>query len=78
MLAAGHGQVADDVQAVASAGGPSRHDADDHLGHEADEALHLEDVESAGAAGIDRVGVVAVGIPIAIAPPDALVATRTE
>jgi hypothetical protein len=51
MFAAGDRQVADHVQTVAAAHGPARDDRDHHLGHHPDQALHLENVEAAGAAG---------------------------
>ena len=50
VLGAGQREVGHHVQAVAAAGRPAGDHADDHLGHEADEALHLEDVQAAGAA----------------------------
>jgi hypothetical protein len=78
MLAAGQRQVADDVQAVAPAGGPPRHQADHHLGHEPDEPLDLEDVEAAGAGRVDRGDRVALGVAVAVAAADALVAARAE
>ena len=61
------------MQGVAPAGRPAGHDRDDDLRHEADEALHLQDVQAAGAL---ELGVVFVLIPVST--PDALVAPRTE
>ena len=78
VLAAGEREVAHDVQAVPAARRPSGHDADHDLRHEADQALHLEDVEATGAAGIDRVGRVALGVAVAVPAPDALVAAGAE
>ena len=46
VLAGGHRQVADDVEAVAATGCPTVDEADDDLRHRADEALHLEDVKT--------------------------------
>src|SRR5262249_30351463 len=46
-------QIAHDVQAVAAADGPSRDDGDDDLRHEADQALHFEDVEPAEPRRVD-------------------------
>ena len=78
VLRRGQREVAHHVEAVAAAGGPAGHDADHHLGHEADEPLHLEDVEAAGLAGVDRVGGVALGVPVAVLAADALVAAGAE
>jgi hypothetical protein len=78
VLPAGDGEVGHDVEAVAAARRPPGHHADHHLGHEPDQPLHLEDVEAAGAAGIDGVGRLALGVAVAITPADALVAPRAE
>ena len=66
------------MEAVPAAGRPAGHDADDDLRHEADEALHLEDVEAAGLGGIDGVGGVAVRVAVAVLAADALVAAGAE
>src|SRR3712207_6978086 len=42
VLGAGQREVRDDVQAVPAAGGPPGDDAQDDLGHEADQPLRLE------------------------------------
>jgi hypothetical protein len=85
--AAGHRQVADDVQAVPAAGRPAVDHRDDDLGHGADEPLHLEDVQppalGGDASGVDalRGTLVAVGVGgilVAGAPPDPLVAAGAE
>ena len=78
VLGAGEREVAHHVQAVPAARRPARDDADDHLRHEPDQALHLEDVQSTGAAGIDRSAVVALGVLVAVLAADALVAARAE
>ena len=78
VLAAGQGEVADHMQAVPAAGRPPVDQADDHLGHEPDEALHLEDVQPAGAGRIDRVGGLAGGVLVAGAPADALIAAGAK
>src|SRR4051794_15849812 len=57
VLGAGQRQVGDDVQAVPPSGGPARDDADDHLGHEPDQPLHLQDVQPAA-------GVLTVLVPV--------------
>src|SRR5690606_9276095 len=49
VLAAGDREVAHDARRVATARRPAGHEGDDDLRHEADEALHLEDVEAADA-----------------------------
>ena len=54
MLSAGDGQVADHVEAVATADGPAGNDGDDDLGHETDEALGLKDVQATQAGLIHR------------------------
>ena len=78
MLAAGKGQIANDVQAVPAAGRPSVDQADHHLGHEPDQALNLEDVQSAGPRGVHRVGGFAGRVLVAAAAPDALVPAGAE
>ena len=82
VLARGEGEVADDVQAVAAAGRPAVDHRDDDLGHGADEALHLEDVQAAALgldpALVDGVGGGAVGVLVARAAADALVAAGAE
>src|SRR5262245_56052788 len=78
MLHTGQGQVAHDMEAVAPAGGPSRHDTDDDLGHEPDEPLHLEDVEPPGTARIDRLRRLTLGIAVTVGPSDPLVPSRAE
>ncbi len=75
VLLRGEGHVADDVEAVAAADRPAGDHADHDLGHEADEALHLEDVKTSHPA---RVDLITVGILVAVSSPDSLVATRTE
>src|SRR5699024_5320129 len=87
LLTGGDRQVAHDVERVPTAGSPAADRGDDHLGHGADEALDLQDVQPAGARRVDllaaprglgaRVGVVAL-VPVAIPPPDALVPARAE
>ncbi len=74
VLLAGQGQVAHDVEAVPTAGGPARHDGDHHLGHEADEALHLEDVQPAQPGPVLARAVVLVAVRAA----DPLVPARAE
>src|SRR5690606_34638996 len=64
-------QVAHHVQRVPATGSPAGHHGDDNLGHGADEALHLEDVEPADGGG-------AVLVLVTVATTDALVAARTE
>src|SRR6185503_16505835 len=65
-------------QAVPAAGGPPGHHADHDLGHEADEALHLEDVQPTRPSGVDGLGGLTAGVLVARAAPDALVAARAE
>ena len=82
VLAAGDRQVADDVQRVAAAGRPAVDDGDDDLGHGADQPLHLEDVQPAARGPdpgrVDRVGGLALGVLVAAAAPDPLVAAGAE
>ena len=66
------------MQAVAAARRPARHDADDDLRHEPDQALHLEDVQPAGARRVDRLRRVALGVAVPVAAADALVAAGAE
>ena len=70
------------MQAVAAAGRPAVDHRDDDLGHRADQALHLEDVQPP-ALGldpplVDGVGRGALGVLVAGAAPDALVAAGAE
>jgi hypothetical protein len=69
VLGAGQGQVGHHVQAVAAAGRPPGHDADDHLGHEADQPLRLQHVQPA-AAGL--------GVLVAVPAAHPLVAAGAE
>jgi hypothetical protein len=78
VLAGGEGQITGDVEAVAAADGPARHDGDHDLRHEADRALNLEDVEAAGPARVDRRGGLALGVLVAVAAADALIAAAAE
>src|SRR5690606_21599585 len=72
VLTAGDREVAHDVQRVAAARGPAGHERDDDLRHEADEALHLEDVQAPCPARL------ALAVLVPAAPADALVAARAE
>jgi hypothetical protein len=78
VLGAGEGQVGDDVQTVPSPGRPPGHDGDDDLRHEADQALHLEDVQPPGAGRVGGGGVIALRIPVTVTTPDALVPSRAK
>ena len=78
MLPAGEGEVAHHVEAVPAAGRPAGHHGDDNLSHEANEPLHLEDVEATGSGRIDRIGTLALRVPISVAAADALVAPGAE
>ena len=70
VLDRGQRQVAHDVEAVTAAGGPARNGGDDGLGHGADEALNLQDVEPTGPRGVEAglgggdVRLVAVGVVV--------------
>ena len=66
------------MQAVPTAGGPAVDQTDDHLGHEPDQPLHLQDVQPACAGGIDGVGGLSVGVLVAGAAADTLVTTGAE
>src|SRR5439155_8047843 len=78
MLAARDREIAHDVQAVAAARRPARDDADDHLRHEPDQTLHLQDVEPACARGIDRLRGVPCRVAVSVPTADALVAAGAE
>ncbi len=78
VLAAGQGEVADDVQAVPPARGPAGHHGDDHLGHEPDQPVHLHDVQAPGPGRVDGLGRLAVGVAVPVAAADALVAAGAE
>ena len=77
VLLARERQVTHHVQAVPAAHGPARHHGDDHLGHEADQPLHLEDVKPAQAARVGLAGLVAL-VLVAVLAADALVSARAE
>ena len=84
VLGAGEGEVGDDVQGVAAAGRPAVDQADDDLGHEADQPLALEDVQPAragpcrpGSAGRPRRRAVGL-VLVARAAADPLVAAGAE
>ena len=67
------------MQAVPAAGRPPGHDADHDLRHEADQPLHLEDVQPPGPARLDRLGRSSpLGVLVAVVPTDALVAAGAE
>ena len=74
--------VAHHVQGVAAAGSPTTNYGDDHLRHSADQALYLKDVQAAAfgllARDVNSVGSVAVGVAVAAAASDALVAAGAE
>ena len=82
VLSRGDGQVADHVQRVAPAGRPAGDDGDDDLGHGPDEALDLEDMKTPALChdpcAVDGVSGLALGILVARAPADALVAAGAE
>ena len=78
VLAAGQGQVADDVQAVPAARRPAGHHADDDLGHEPDEPLHLEDVQPSAARRVDGLAGLPFGVAVAVPAADPLVAAGAE
>src|SRR5207248_7223363 len=78
MLAAGEGEVADDVQAVPTARSPAGHDADDDLWHEPDQPVHLHDVQAAAACRVNSLGRRAGRIPVAVAATDALITSGAE
>jgi len=75
------GEIADDVQGMASARRPAGYDGDHDLRHEPDESLDLEDVQAAGPTRLHRVRPAVLRrrrVLVAVATTDALVATRTE
>ncbi len=78
VLSARDREVSHRVQRVTSAHSPAWHYTDDDLGHHADQALDLEDVEPSRAGRVDRVGGFAIGIAVAVAATDALVAAGTK
>ena len=78
VLATGEGHVADHVETVSTADGPTGHDRDDHLGHEPDEALYFQDVQATEPPRIDRLLGLPLGVLVAVAAPNALVAARAE
>jgi hypothetical protein len=82
MLAGGDRQVADDVERMSAAGRPTIDDRDDDLGHGADQALDLEDVQPSSVSLrpglVDRVGRLAGGVLVAGTSADPLVATGAE
>ena len=78
VLLARNREVAHHVQAVSASDRPTWHDTHDHLRHESNESLHLEDVQSTGPAGLHGVFRVAVGVLVAVLAANALVATAAE
>lgn len=74
----GDGEVADHVQAVPAAGCPTRNDTDHNLGHKANKALNLKDVQATGACRVDRIGGIAAGVLVAGTTTDALITPGTE
>ena len=66
------------MQRVPAAGRPPGDDRDDDLGHEPDEALHLEDVQAAGRAPVDGADGLVVRVLVAVAAADALVAAASR
>ncbi len=72
------GEVADDVEAVAAADSPPRHDRNDDLGHKSDESLYFEDVQAPGSRRVDSIAGFTVGVLVAASATDPLVASRTE
>ena len=78
VLAGGEREVGDDVQAVAAAGRPAGDHADDDLRHEADQPLALEDVQPAELRLVDGLGGLPLGVLVAGAAADPLVAAGAE
>ena len=66
------------MQAVSAAGRPPVDQADDDLGHEPDQALHLEDVQPPGASHVNRVRGVSACVLVAGAPANALIAAGAK
>jgi hypothetical protein len=63
------------METVPPADSPPRYNGDDDLGHESNEALNLEDVESPQLCGVDALGPL---VFVSIFASDALVAARAE
>ena len=78
VLAAGEGEVGDDVQAVPAAGRPARDHAEHDLRHEPDQPLALQDVQPAEPRLVDGVGGLPLGVLVAGAAADPLVAAGAE
>ena len=66
------------MQGVATTRCPAGDEGDNDLGHGADEALHLQDVQSSRASRVDAFGGLAAGVVVAVAAADALVAAGAE
>jgi len=81
-LSGGDGEVAHHVEGMPAAGRPTVYDGDDDFRHGADESLDFKNVESAafgfGAGFVNGVGGVPVGVTVAGAAADALVAAGAE
>ena len=78
VFATRQGEIGDHGQAVSAASRPSRDDADDDFGHEANESLHFEDVETTALAGVDGLGGLALGVLVAVPTADALITSAAE
>ena len=78
VLATGQREVADHVQAVAPAGGPTGYDADDDLGHEPDQPLAFQDVQPPQPGRVDTFSRLALGVLVPRPAADPLVASGAE
>ena len=87
MLTRGKGEIADDIETVPTSRCPPGDGSNNNLGHRANQALNLEDVESSRPRGINLFpslfylcrGLASLNfIAVAILAADALVASRTK
>jgi hypothetical protein len=53
MFATGQGEIAHDMETVATTCCPTWHDANDDLRHESNEALHFENVKAPSTTGVN-------------------------
>ena len=77
MFLAGEAEIANHMQAVATADRPAWDHRDDDLGHEADQALDFEDVQASESGRVRSAGFGAL-VLIAIFAANPLIAARTK
>jgi hypothetical protein len=75
MFVRGQCHITNHVEAMPATDSPPGHDTDHYFGHEANETLHFQDVETPGSG---RVDLLPVRVPVTVPPAYPLVTAGTE